>query len=61
MEQNSRGLSKKARQKLFEKNTRKVIEIKGNRLEPFHLNAIRNEIEEEEEQRRTNKYKEEKK
>ena len=48
--------------KLFKnylKRIRKVIEIKGNRLEPFHLNAIRNEIEEEE-QRRTNKYKEEK-
>lgn len=44
--------------KNYLKRIRKVIEIKGNRLEPFHLNAIRNEIEEEE-QRRRNKYKEE--
>ena len=27
---------------------KKVIEIKGNRLESFHLNSIRKEIEEEE-------------
>lgn len=41
------------------KRISKVIEIKGNRLEPFYLNAIIIEIEEEE-QRRINKYKEEK-
>ena len=43
--------------KNYLKRIRKVIEIKGNRLEPFHLNDIRNEIEEEK-QRRTDKSKE---
>ena len=43
--------------KNYLKRIRKVIEIKGNRFEPFHLNDIRNEIEEEK-QRRTDKSKE---
>ena len=33
------------------KRIKKVIEIKGNRLEPFHLNNIRKEIEEEEQRK----------
>ena len=35
--------------KNYLKRIRKVIEIKGNRLEPYHLNEIRKEVEKEEE------------
>ena len=34
--------------KNYLKRVKKVVEINGNRLEPFHLNEIRKEIEDEE-------------
>ena len=34
--------------KNYLKRVKKVLEIRGNRLEPFHLNKIRKEIENEE-------------
>ena len=48
VEQNIRWLSKKKTCKKLSKKSKKVVEINGNRLEQFHLNEIRKEIEDEE-------------
>ena len=41
--------------KNFLKRVKKVIEIKGNRLEPFHLNEIRKEEEKDNEEEKKDK------